>query len=206
MSRPWYRRFPDNFIAGTVELSLEEKGAYSLVLDLMYVRGGPVPDEPRYIAGVCSCSVRKWNVIRARLLSLGKLRLVDGRLSNDRFERELENAVKDARERAESGRKGGAKSAEKRRERKTSNGLAPSELNHARAAQNQNQDSIYDKRLILSEEDSASGIQLDRWADEVLFTACERISGKTVPAYQQKKTFPRDVVDKAKAEQSGSVV
>jgi len=61
MTRPWYRRFPDNFIAGTVGLTLEEKGAYSLVLDLMYVRGGPVPDEPRYIAGVCNCSVRKWN-------------------------------------------------------------------------------------------------------------------------------------------------
>ena len=73
MTRPWYRRFPDNFIAGTVGLTLEEKGAYSLVLDLMYVRGGPVPDEPRYIAGVCNCSVRKWNAIRAKLIQHGAL-------------------------------------------------------------------------------------------------------------------------------------
>lgn len=78
--RPWYRRFPDNFIAGTVGLSLEEKGAYSLVLDLIYVRGGPVPDEPRYIAGVCNCSVRKWNAIRQRLIDLGKIEVVDGGL------------------------------------------------------------------------------------------------------------------------------
>ena len=70
MTRPWYRRFPDNFIGGTASLTLEEKGAYSLVLDLMYVRGGPIPDEPRYIAGVCNCSVRKWNAIRQRLLDL----------------------------------------------------------------------------------------------------------------------------------------
>lgn len=76
MTRPWYRRFPDNFIAGTVGLTLEEKGAYSLVLDLMYVRGGPVPDEPRYIAGVCNCSVRKWNAIRQRLIDLEKLVVV----------------------------------------------------------------------------------------------------------------------------------
>lgn len=78
MTLPWYRRYPDNFIAGTVGLTLEEKGAYSLVLDLMYVRGGPVPDEPRYIAGVCNCSVRKWNAIRDRLIALGKIQVVDG--------------------------------------------------------------------------------------------------------------------------------
>ena len=58
MTLPWYRRYPDNFIAGTVGLTLEEKGAYSLVLDLMYVRGGPVPDEPRYIAQVLRVSER----------------------------------------------------------------------------------------------------------------------------------------------------
>lgn len=79
-NRPWYRRFPDRFIAGTVRLTLEEKGAYSLVLDLMYVRGGPIADEPRYIAGVCNCSVRKWNTIRQRLIDLGKIEVADGYL------------------------------------------------------------------------------------------------------------------------------
>lgn len=80
MTLPWYRRFPDNFIAGTVGLSLEEKGAYSLLLDLMYVRSGPVPDEPRYIAGVCGCSTYRWKAIRATLLAKGLLRLVGDEL------------------------------------------------------------------------------------------------------------------------------
>lgn len=32
--RPWYKRYPSDFIAGTIGLSLEEKGAYSVCLDL----------------------------------------------------------------------------------------------------------------------------------------------------------------------------
>lgn len=124
MSLPWYRRFPDNFIAGTVGLTLEEKGAYSLLLDLMYVRGGPVPDEPRYIAGVCNCSVRKWNAIRSRLIELRKIELVNGHLTNHRAEEELENSAKVERERAENGAKGGNKKAENNAVSKENKGLA----------------------------------------------------------------------------------
>lgn len=124
MTLPWYRRFPDNFIAGTVGLTLEEKGAYSLVLDLMYVRGGPVPDEPRYIAGVCNCSVRKWNAIRQRLIDLGKIHAVDGYLTNDRAQEEIEIAGKISREAAENGAKGGIKSGEIRAQVKKNSALA----------------------------------------------------------------------------------
>ena len=62
--RPWYRRYGSDFIAGTLGLSLEEKGAYSIVLDLIYDRRRPIPDDARYIAGVCGCSVRKWTAIK----------------------------------------------------------------------------------------------------------------------------------------------
>ena len=42
-------------------------------------------------------------------------------------------------------------------------------------------------------------MQLDRWADEALFAACERISGSKIPDYIQKKTFPAEVVAQARA-------
>jgi uncharacterized protein YdaU (DUF1376 family) len=93
MSAPWYRRFPDNFLGGTNGLTLEEKGAYSVVIDMIYQRGGPIADEPRYIAGICNCSVRKWNAIRQRLIVLGKLYVIDGHLMNERAEEELEKAA-----------------------------------------------------------------------------------------------------------------
>lgn len=197
MTRPWYRRFPDNFIAGTVGLTLEEKGAYSLVLDLMYVRGGPVPDEPRYIAGVCNCSVRKWNAIRQRLLDLGKLYVVDGFLTNDRAEKEIENALKDAQERAENGAKGGNKTAENRTKPNKFNGKRPASVQPTRATLNQYQ--LKKEGNLDFEGKEGTGVQLDRWADESLFAACERVMGSKVPDYIQVRTFPADVVQQARA-------
>lgn len=76
--RPWYRRYGSDFIAGTLGLSLEEKGAYSIVLDLIYDRRRPIPDDARYIAGVCGCSVRKWTAIKASLLGFGAIVITEG--------------------------------------------------------------------------------------------------------------------------------
>jgi uncharacterized protein YdaU (DUF1376 family) len=56
----WYKRCGADFIHGTMMLSLEEKGAYSLCLDLIYDRGGPIPDDARWLSGVCGVSLRKW--------------------------------------------------------------------------------------------------------------------------------------------------
>lgn len=195
MTRPWYRRFPDNFIAGTVGLTLEEKGAYSLVLDLMYVRGGPVPDEPRYIAGVCNCSVRKWNAIRAKLIADGKIHVVNGYLTNDRAEKEIENAAKDAQERAENGSKGGNKSAEKRTIASKNNAVAQASVQPTRATLNQHQIKKEGILVLVGKEET---IVLDRWADEAIFHACEVILGAKVPDYLQTKPFPASVVAQAR--------
>jgi len=197
MSRPWYRRFPDNFIAGTVGLTLEEKGAYSLVLDLMYVRGGPVPDEPRYIAGVCNCSVRKWNAIREKLIGLGKIHVVDGFLTNERAEKEIEISLKDAQERAENGAKGGNKSAETRAAVSKNKGLAKAPVQLARATQYQHQ-LKKEGNLVLVSGAEADSTVLDRIHDEELFEACEVISGK-VKSYLQRYPFPGNIVAQAAA-------
>ena len=202
MTRPWYRRFPDNFIAGTVGLTLEEKGAYSLVLDLMYVRGGPVPDEPRYIAGVCNCSVRKWNAIRAKLIDLGKLYVVDGFLTNDRAEKEIENSLKDAQERAENGSKGGFKTAENNTNANKNNGRRPASVQPTRATLNQHQ-LKKEGNLVLVGGDEASTILLDRIHDEEMFAVCAAIHGG-VRSYLQRFPFPREVVAQAKASLSKS--
>ncbi len=87
--RPWYKRFPADFINGTMALSLEEKGAYSMVLDLIYDRGSPIPDDPQWIARICGCSTRKWKIIRGRLIGFGKIAANDGLLSNGRANSQL---------------------------------------------------------------------------------------------------------------------
>jgi uncharacterized protein YdaU (DUF1376 family) len=106
-AHPWYKRYPMDFIHGTMGLTLEEKGAYSLCLDLMYERDGPIPDDARWIAGVCGCSLRKWKTIRARLIAIGKLAAADGQLTNGRTDKELESRANISRARAKSGAKGG---------------------------------------------------------------------------------------------------
>jgi uncharacterized protein YdaU (DUF1376 family) len=113
-ARPWYKRFPSDFITGTISLTLEEAGAYSYVIDLIHDRGGAIPDDPQWIARVCGCSTRKWKTIRERLIQAGKITQNDGFISSERAQNDAENGAKEARKFAESGAKGGRKLPEKK--------------------------------------------------------------------------------------------
>lgn len=113
-ARPWYKRFPADFIAGTLQLSLEEKGAYSIVLDLIYDRRGPIPDDPAWISRVCGCSVRRWNQIRDKLITEKKIYVFQDEISNVRADNQILSEEKEAVKRRESGRKGAEKTNEKR--------------------------------------------------------------------------------------------
>lgn len=86
---PYYPRYPRDFLDGTVGMSLEEKGAYGIVLDLIYMMGDRgLMDDPQFIAGHLGCSVRKWNGIRNRLVETGKLVIENGVISNFRADKE----------------------------------------------------------------------------------------------------------------------
>lgn len=87
---PYYKAYPRDFIEGTVGMSFELKGAYRLVLDLIYMQGGQLPDDARYIAGLLGCSVRAWRKYREQLLSEGKIYADAGVISNFRADKELE--------------------------------------------------------------------------------------------------------------------
>lgn len=112
-SKPWHRRYHSDALAGFLALTLEERGAYQTLLDLMYDRGGPIPDNERLLSGYMGCSLRKWRALREQLLLKRKINVIDdGRLSNSRFEKELENDAKTRRKHAENGSKGGRNKAE----------------------------------------------------------------------------------------------
>lgn len=87
---PWYKRYSQDFHDGTRELTLEERGAYNDILDLIYIFDRPLPDEPGRIAHYLHCTTQKWVAIRKVLLAKGKLMLTDRGLTNPRTERELE--------------------------------------------------------------------------------------------------------------------
>ncbi len=105
MSLPYYKRFPRDFLDGTIGMTLEEKGAYGIVLDLIYMRDGSLEDDHRYIAGHLGCSVRCWISVRDRLISRGKLKLENGIISNSRADNLVEERRSFVDKQAENGAK-----------------------------------------------------------------------------------------------------
>jgi uncharacterized protein YdaU (DUF1376 family) len=98
------------------------KAAYRLVLDLIYMQAGRLPDDERYISGLLGCSVRAWKKHRAALISAGKIYAEDGIISNFRADKELETSSSRQEQNAEN----------RRRSRKI-NDLQKRPLNHAEA-------------------------------------------------------------------------
>lgn len=85
---PYYKAYPRDFFEGTAGMPVELKGIYRLVLDLIYMQGGALVDDPRYIAGHLGCGVKTWTTARAKLIAAGKLFVIDGRLRNNRADKE----------------------------------------------------------------------------------------------------------------------
>lgn len=111
--RPWYKRYPADILHGTMALNVAEKGAYNVVLDLMYDRGGPIPDDPKWLARQCGCSSQQWRTLRDALIAHGKLFVTPDRsLSNQRAAVEIAKNQDEAVALSHAGRKGG--SAERR--------------------------------------------------------------------------------------------
>lgn len=105
---PYHKRYHSDALAGMLPLTLEERGAYNTLLDLIYDRGGPLIDNERLLAGYMNCSVRKWRQLRADLLEKGKIAINrDGQIANSRARKEIENQSKTHRKLIEAGAKGG---------------------------------------------------------------------------------------------------
>jgi hypothetical protein len=93
--KPWYKRYPADFIAGTAMMTAEEKGVYSTIIDMLFDRGGPVPDAPADLARICGCATpKRFVLIRDRLVALGKLTVASGHITNARFERDRSRTEK----------------------------------------------------------------------------------------------------------------
>lgn len=90
----WYKRDPVAYLHGTRKLSLEERGAYADVIELIYSHDGKLDDDDEHIAGWLRCHLRKWRTIKARLIKLDKIAVVDGFIVNDRCSLESKEALR----------------------------------------------------------------------------------------------------------------
>lgn len=128
--RPYHRRYHSDALTGYMSLTLEERGAYTTILDMLYDCWEPVVDNERYLAGCMGCSVRKYRSVRDALIEKGKIYLTDdNRISNSRFEKERENDAKFSRKQSENGSKRKDKSAESAEKPNKNNGASEPNAN-----------------------------------------------------------------------------
>lgn len=89
----WYKRDPRAALSGMMELTLEERGAYNTVLDLIYAHDGCLDDDAALISSWMRVDIRIWKRLRARLLDCGKIYIHAGTIRNQRADTEVLTAL-----------------------------------------------------------------------------------------------------------------
>jgi uncharacterized protein YdaU (DUF1376 family) len=92
MRLKWYKRDPDAALMGMAALTLEECGAYNLLLDLIYSRNGELPDNDELIARTLRCHPRTWKKLKASLMRQGKIWIEGSKIGAKRVEETLSEA------------------------------------------------------------------------------------------------------------------
>jgi hypothetical protein len=80
----WYKRDPAKALNGMQELSLEERGAYNTILDLIYSKFGEIDDDSAFICRWLCCDVRVWKRLRNSLIEKKKIYIIDGKIRNSK--------------------------------------------------------------------------------------------------------------------------
>lgn len=99
----WYPRYPAKFDHGTLGFSLAERGAYSCLLDLMYLTGEPLPDDDSQLAAMLRVSFKEWRAVCGKVR--GKFRSEGGKLVHH----VVSQQIAEQRARADKSRENGAK-------------------------------------------------------------------------------------------------
>src|SRR5882672_4269013 len=90
----WVRWVPSDFIAGTRGMSLEEIGLYSILLNMIYDAGGPIRDDAARLGRMLGERPTSMEKKLQQLVSIGKIMRMDGVISNNRAEKEIESQSK----------------------------------------------------------------------------------------------------------------
>jgi uncharacterized protein YdaU (DUF1376 family) len=169
----WYKRDPNAALGGMMGLTLEERGAYNTVLDLIYSRDDNLPDDDHFIAGWCQVDVRTWKRIKAKLIEKGKLERSGGLLRNFRATSEIHRRVEIIQLRQDAGREGGLKSGAVRNK---NNGLAEANGEAFAEANDEAKSNRYKKEEIRKERKSARDPSpFEEWEQKLL--AVEGVQG-----------------------------
>src|SRR5271166_1363220 len=104
-----FRRFIKQWRSGTRTLTLEERGAYGDVIDLIYESAdGGILDDDNRVARDLRCDTRVWRRIKTKLIGLNRLYVVEGQIRNSVADRRLATEVAMALSAARNGALAGA--------------------------------------------------------------------------------------------------
>lgn len=160
--RRWIPVYPDDWLSGTLDLTLEQEAAYLRVCLLIYARGGPIPDNERWLAGACRVSTRRWRALRQALVDAGKITIEGGLIRQSRCEFELEKAANFARKQRENVSKRWRKNPEPSAKPLADNEMADTNV-HTKPIPPQPHPHIKE------EEDSSSSSRSQKRGDEYAF-------------------------------------
>lgn len=87
----WMPVYWGDYLKDTMHLTCEEHGAYLLLIAAYWNRGGPIPNDEKWLASASKLSVRKWRKVNARVTEFfSKLDNENGSvLVHERVEKEI---------------------------------------------------------------------------------------------------------------------
>lgn len=106
MSEPYLPLYVGDYLRDTGYLTLEQHGAYCMLLMRLWSAGGALPSDEGKLSRIAGVTVKKWRPIWADLEAFFELE--DGQITHKRITFELEKAGALRAKRAAAGAKGGA--------------------------------------------------------------------------------------------------
>ena len=112
----WYQREPMAYLGGVQGMTVRQHAVYSVIIDLLYLHGGEIINDPKFIAGyfsdLGSSSVR---TAINQLVSMEKLIENRGKITQKRAKTEAKTRQNLRENRQKAGKKGGKNSAESKK-------------------------------------------------------------------------------------------
>jgi Protein of unknown function (DUF1376). len=140
----WVKFDPAAFNDGVIGLSFEERGAYITLISLQYARAPAIQVTDELVIRAAACRPQVWRRIKKSLITKGKVRETDGKLTANRVEDEVKTALK-----LMAGQQTGTKLARNHPDTRSVSAVAPSNINDFRGGE-----STSTTRLKRSKKDS----------------------------------------------------
>ncbi len=102
----WYKRYPEKALHGMLELNLEQRGAYSTIIDLIYARAGNLPHDIEFLRKQFGVTTRVAKRVVDELVALDKIQIVDGIIRTRKSDVEIRSRISTITAQSEGGKIG----------------------------------------------------------------------------------------------------